>query len=91
MIIFDKAAWHIDAGEERDEVISKFNDVFAFLYEKNLLSDDGIELYELGIDQSCSLNDSMVTEEGANFLEKYYDQIINYSHEVIKNKLSELY
>ncbi len=91
MIIFDKAAWHIDAGEDKDEVISKFDNIFAFLSENKLLSDDGTELYELGIDESCSLNDSMVTEEGSVFLEKNYDLVIEHSSEKIKNELNELY
>lgn len=91
MKIYDKAAWHIDAGESSGEVISKLNTVMSFLHEKKLLSDYGEELLELGIDKSISLHEQMVTPDGRRFLEKSYDSIINLSSDVIRDALDEAY
>lgn len=77
MKVFDKALWHIDAGEDKDVVLTKFQAVFDFLSEKDLLSEEGQEILEFGIDDSISLNEDMVTEEGAAFLDKHYDEVIN--------------
>ena len=77
MKVFDKALWHIDAGEDKEVVLAKLQTVFDFLAEKDLLSEEGQEVLEFGIDDSVSLNEDMVTEEGAAFLDKHYDEVIN--------------
>lgn len=77
MKVFDKALWHIDAGEDKGVVLAKFQAVFGFLAEKDLLSEEGQEILEFGIDDNISLNEDMVTEEGAAFLDKHYDEVIN--------------
>ena len=33
--VFDKAQWHIDAGENSDDVIRKFKDVLNFLNDQD--------------------------------------------------------
>ena len=91
MIIFDKASWHVDAGEPKEEVIKKFRSVFYFLHTNHLLSSDGEELYDLGLDGSTSLHEGLVTPEGKEFLEREYDKIINLSSSQIGNRLQELY
>ena len=87
--IYDKASWHIDAGEGKDEVLTKLNIVFGFLNDNSLLSDEGEEIFDLGIDTSCSLNENMVTAEGKYFLDTKYDLIINCSSAEIADKLKE--
>lgn len=77
MKVFDKALWHIDAGENKEVVLAKFQAVFDFLSEKDLLREEGQEILEFGIDDSISLNEDMVTKEGAAFLDKHYDEVIN--------------
>ena len=77
MKIFDKAQWHIDGGENPSSVTNKFLVIFDFLNEEGLLSHDGMEILDLGMDSSVSLNDQMVTEKGFKFLEKYYAEVIN--------------
>ena len=76
MKVYDKAAWHIDGNENPKEVVARFNEIFKFLAENKLLSPDGEEIYELGIDSSASLNSSMVTKDGAQFLKQYYDEVL---------------
>ena len=89
MKIFDKAQWHIDAGEDSTEVISKFKAVFQFLDKNGFLSGDGKEILEFGIDSSVSLNERMVSKAGAAFLEIYYDAVINFSSSTIGEALEQ--
>ena len=76
MEIFDKAAWQIDGGVPADLVVSHFNTVFKWLNDHEMLSDEGIEEFEDGIDEEASLNENLVTEEGASFLHAHYDDYL---------------
>lgn len=91
MKIYDKAQWHIDAGEDSREVIEKFKKVFSFLASHNMLSDDGLEIFEFGMDSSVSLNEKMVSEEGKQFLEECYDEVINCNAQNIGEELERRY
>ena len=91
MKVFDKAQWHIDNGENVVEVVSKFREVFSFLNTHQMLSIDGQEIYDLGIDSSASLNEKMVTQEGYDFLDKYYDEVINCDAKTISSELERKY
>ena len=88
---YDKAAWHIDGGEDAAEVILRFKSLFEFLSEKKLLTEDGIETFEYGMDSSVSLNSTMVTAEGEAFLDSYYDEIIKQNPEALKGNLQNAY
>ena len=76
MKIYDKAQWHIDAGESKEKVLKKFEVIFSFLHEHNLLSEDGIEVWEIGIDESISLHERLLTQEGNMLLDLCYDKLI---------------
>ena len=91
MKVFDKAQWHIDAGEAIEEVVAKFRVVFEFLDRRNMLSTEGRELLAFGIDSSVSLNERMVTEEGFKFLSEHYNNVINYKAEKIGVMLAKYY
>lgn len=54
-----------------------------------MLSDEGKEQYEIGIDDSCSLNERMVTSKGNGFLKEYYDDVINNDADSIFDALAE--
>ena len=75
MRIFDKASWHIDAGEDKEKVISRFKEIMDFLYKHHMLSDEGVELFEIGVDSSFSLHERMVNEIGLAFLTENYDSL----------------
>lgn len=77
MKIYDKAAWHIDGGENIDDVITRLRKVFLFLDESGMLNEEGKETLEYGMDSSVSLNSNMVTKEGNIFLDACYDHVIN--------------
>ena len=79
MQIFDKAAWQIDNGMDEDTVINHFTLVFEWLKDHNMLSKDGLDILDIGIDDDTSLNEQLVTSEGAKFLSEYYDKLISES------------
>jgi hypothetical protein len=79
MKIIDKAVWQIDRGVPAKEVVDHFKTVFSWLMEHDMLTDEGIEEYEDGIDDCASLNDELVNERGIAFLEKCYDDLLKRS------------
>ena len=89
MVIFDKPKWHIDAGMNIKDVLEKFRIVFDFLSSNDMLSNDGIEQIEIGIDEECSLNEMAVNKKGKSFLEYCYNDIINYNSEDMAAALYE--
>ena len=40
---------------------------------------NGLDILDIGIDEDTSLNEQLVTEEGAKFLAEYYDKLISES------------
>lgn len=89
MNIFDKAQWHIDAGMDEKEIVDKFNVIFKFLNQNDMLSIDGKEILDVGIDSSVSLNENMVNEKGYLFLDVCYDSVINNDANDIKEALNK--
>lgn len=89
--IYDKAQWHIDAGEAVSTCITRIKTVFEFLNKKDMLTEEGKEILETGIDSSISLNEKMVTESADCFLTEFYNDILQVSLEKIKDTLEEKY
>lgn len=86
--IYDKASWQIDNGLIKESVINHFQFIFSWLMKNNLLSKDGLEVYEIGIDDSISLNDKLLNEKGQLFIKEFYDnyiETINYGE--IENEM----
>jgi hypothetical protein len=89
--VYDKASWHIDNGENKNEVLKKMKIIFDFLNKNSLLNSDGKELFNLGINEDSSLHDGLVTNEGKEFLDKNIDKIISKSSKEIEKTLENLY
>lgn len=96
--IFDKAAWQIDAGVREEDVISHFSTVFEWLHNNHMLNEEGEEEYDDGIDDSASLNEKLLNEEGLKFLDECYDLYLDtllrknaYGKDTNGGILSELY
>lgn len=87
--VYDKAQWHIDAGENAEMVVEKFKAVFTFLEAKELLESEGKEMLALGIDSSVSIHERMMTETGRKFMEVCYDKVINKNAEEIAGALEK--
>lgn len=91
LIVYDKAAWHIDAGEDKQMVLNHFATFMIWCQNNNLLSPDGKEIMELGVDDSISLHSGMFTENGNSFMQQYYDVFISSTekdYEEMSKKLS---
>lgn len=89
MVIYDKPKWHIDSGMNKKEVVDKFKLVFIFLSNNNMLSDEGLEQIEIGIDEECSLNEKSVNNKGKSFLEYCYEDAINFESKNILSFLND--
>jgi len=76
MKIIDKAAWQIDGGVPEELVVRHFQIVFSWLDRHKMLSDEGKEEFDDGIDSCASLNEDLVTPEALVFLEKCYDEYL---------------
>lgn len=74
--IYDKAKWHIDAGEDSGVVIDKLKAVLEFLNKEGMLTSEGKEILDLGVDSSVSIHERMLTDKGRNFMESNYDKIM---------------
>lgn len=75
--IYDKAQWHIDAGENAETVVNKLKAVFEFLDKKGMLTSEGKEIIDLGVDSSASIHERMLTEDGKQFMDDIYDKVID--------------
>ncbi|MCD8039593.1 MAG: hypothetical protein LUE96_10995 [Lachnospiraceae bacterium] len=89
--VYDKAQWHIDAGADEATVVEKMKILFEFLNVKGLLLDEGKEILDLGIDDSVSIHERMLTEEGNSFMETKYDDIINTNKEEFNEALEKAF
>ena len=88
MKIFDKISWHIDAGEDLRANIQRFEVIFDYLNSHDMLSEDGKEILELGIDKESSLHSKLLTDKGLLFCEKYEDMIVGIDAENLKTLLN---
>lgn len=89
--IYDKAQWHIDGGEDVELVIARFKSVFRFLADKDLLSPEGMELLEIGMDSSASLHERMVSDKGNKFLSDVYEEVEDLDYTEIEEMLEKKY
>ena len=81
--IYDKAQWHIDGGEDKISVVDKLKIILYFLLDRGLLSSEGKEIVDFGIDSSVSIHEKMLTLEGQKFMDEYYDKVIGKSKKEI--------
>jgi len=76
MKVIDKASWQIDGGIRHTDVVAHFRKIFTWLATKGLLTAEGKEIMEIGIDESVSLHERLVTSEALSFLEATYDDYV---------------
>lgn len=88
---YDKASWHVDGGEKVSDVVARFKTIFDFLADKKMLTPEGVETLDFGMDSSVSLNSDMVNADGKAFLDRYYDVILNQDPTEIEKNLEETY
>lgn len=72
----------------KEVVIAHFEFIFQWLNEHDMLSPDGLEILEIGIDEDVSLHEGLVNESGLIFLNKFYDKLITDSeYDVAREKV----
>ena len=86
--VYDKASWHIDAGEPKDVVLAHFKFIMNWCKQNNLLRDEGEEILEFGIDDSISIHSRLLNERGNLFMERYYDTFIS-AHSELSPEMDE--
>ena len=77
MKMIDKAIWQIDAGVSESAVLRHFETIFLWLDSKGMLTADGKEDLEFGIDDRISLNDRAIHTLAFDFLESNYDAYLS--------------
>jgi hypothetical protein len=88
MIVYDKVSWHYPEGQNCPNLEAAkvhFIAVMAWLKQNNLLSDEGKEILELGIDADFSIASSMLNAKGNDVLKKNYSiwlKSIDYSNKI---------
>lgn len=78
--VYNKIAWYLEKSEETS-VMRHFCFMMKWLHDNHLLSDEGKELYELGVDEDSVLHKGMLTPLGNEFMRNYYQRFINASAE----------
>ncbi len=88
MEIYDKVSWHYPEGKNCPSIEAAkkhFIKIMDWLSTNNLLSDDGKEVLEIGIDSDFSLTSSMLTDQGNEIIKKSYSEwlkTIGYNTEI---------
>ncbi|MEK4439107.1 hypothetical protein [Paenibacillus sp. FSL K6-2862] len=70
IVVYDKASWHLESDSPTG--LEHLQAIMDWLNQQKLLSEEGLEIFELGVDQEFSLTSEMVTEEGKDLLDSYY-------------------
>jgi hypothetical protein len=93
--VYDKVKWHYPEGKGCPDIESAkqhFSAVMKWLNKNNLLSEEGDELFELGVDSDFSITSSMLSEKGNKILQKKYSKLlknIDYSKKPTKEYIDK--
>jgi hypothetical protein len=88
IIVYDKISWHYPEGQNCPSLNAAklhFVIVLEWLKKNNLLSDEGEEIIEVGIDADFSITSSMLNKKGNSILEKNYSdwlKSVDYSENI---------
>lgn len=77
MKVYDKSKWHNNGENNELNIKEYFQNLMELLLKNNMLSEDGREILDIGIDNDFSLNSKLVNEKGNLFLGKNYDEILS--------------
>ena len=84
MQVYDKTKWHTEQGEESSDVKKRFSMIMDFLHKKNMLNDNGEEIYQLCEYNDLSIHSDMLTDAGIDFMDQYYDKMSEMSTDALK-------
>ena len=86
--VYDKVSWHYPEGNNcpsLEAAKKHFKIIMEWLYKHNLLSEEGKEIYEAGIDADFSITSDMLNIKGKKIFDKYYSvwlEQIDYSQDI---------
>jgi hypothetical protein len=78
--VYDKVSWHFPEGENCPDVETAkahLKVVMKWLREKNYLTKEGEEAYDIGIESDFSLTSALVTKQGNAVLQECYERWLN--------------
>lgn len=93
--VYDKVTWHYPEGNDCPNIETAKNhfiEMMKWLSKNDLLTEEGKEVYRLGIGSDFSINSAMLTERGNQIFEKHYSKWlkgINYKSRTTFNDLDK--
>ena len=75
--VYDKVSWHFPEGKNCPDIEtakSHFKIIMTWLSKNNLLTEEGKESYDLGIDDDFAITTLMLTDRGNTIFEKHYSK-----------------
>lgn len=93
IIVYDKVSWHYPEGQNCPNLEAAkihFETVMEWLKRNSLLSGEGEEIFEIGIDADFSITSPMLNKKGNEIFKKYYStwiKSIDYSNKIDFNIL----
>lgn len=85
--VYDKVTYHIDNGENVDDVLGRFQIIFDYLKLHKMLNGEGLEMYNLGKDESWVFHNRMLNNSGNKFMNKNCDKLLSLDIDEIKRFL----
>lgn len=70
--IFDRMGWY-ERSEVFEQAKKRFSVLMAWLYDHDMLNEDGRATVKSGIQDDFLLYDGILTSEGTSFLKIYYE------------------
>jgi len=86
--VYDKVPWHYPEGKNCPSLSAAkihLKSIMNWLKNKNLLSDEGLEIYNIGVDADFAITSSMLTKKGNEIMQKGYSnwlKMIDYNQPV---------
>jgi hypothetical protein len=75
--VYDKVKWHYPDGKNcpcLDAAVLHIKTILEWLYAKNLLTDYGLEIYDLGVSTETSLTSDMLQPMACTLLDEVYNK-----------------
>lgn len=73
--VYDKVSWHFPEGKScpsLEAAKAHFKAIMQWLKEHNLLTEEGLDAYEAGIDDDFAITSTMLNDIGNKILREYY-------------------
>lgn len=75
--VYDKVSWHFPEGKNcpsLEVALNHIEIIMKWLNENNLLSAEGVEMLEIGIDSDFSITSTMLSKNGNEIMSQNYSE-----------------